>query len=143
MDECIKKLIDDSAKSLVVSLSHMEETYYIEEYVSDYSNIAAESFFLEKCDSSIKNFRKKLEERSNNLPLWVTHPSLYNDLRCYIVELRKELYANSINIIDNTSILVETFEDRTGMTSIWGKYMESYNDLILDEDKLFVWRMSN
>ena len=121
--------------------------------------VAAHYIYEEFCDGSVNMFYRWIKDHMDNPPIWITHPELYDLIMESYTELSMKIRNENCGIgqtmeCDNMhhcdgkckSTIEERFLDDTGMnvpqSIVNGSYEKSYDDLIVDKDKLFIWKMS-
>ena len=145
--------VEIAKRLLMESLEYGSRTTQVSDTssISPWHLVDAERLFLE-CDLSLDIFCQRIEESADNLPMWITHPTLYSLLKSYSIRMmddafdelmNDELYnTSSVGIV--STLVNEMFENITGVRYIDGEdYMRSYDNAVVDEEKLMVWRMSH
>ena len=103
------------------------------------------------------HFLKWIENRIDNIPMWITHPVLYHEMSCFYyalygdfrqaVSVKYGFDALGIRVIDEmvTSSVTNVMKIKKGALFIGGLRgaEQSFSDVIVDEDKFFIWRMAN
>ena len=113
--------------------------YYRSPSVMTWPEKAADEITFRFCKGSMTLYNKWVKERLDRLPIWITHPDLYSSLMEY-----SKICNHKTESRNKTS---KIFVEDTGV-DLFNTYLETgyeftYDDVVKDEDKLFIWRMSH